>query len=431
MLPWIFTIAFLAIAPTVLFYTSGYRWSAQKGRVEKSGTVIIDSTPSRATIRIDGREISEKTPATIQNMPPGIHQFLVTKEGFHPWEKSLDARPEFVTFANTIWLWKKAQPELRFPEETSQLSLSPNTHTLLRISSATGTIVMVTDLATRQTKRLAFPHSVTPPLHTFWSDSGRFVLLEPVSGSGSRWLIDTRSTRTPLELPQGHYRWNGEQLVGNNGTHLSTIHVPRMDLTRSALGSGIVDRTGEAELRAATNTDTIVYMRTDQPQRGLVLPPGQWNLWSHPRGYALLRSGDTWLALQDQPSVPLYQRAKGDMLRTLPETSVFRLPTSIEDHFLLVHGGEIWLWNPLMEPELLFRQSDRIVNAAWHHTGNDIFFATATGIFALNIDPRNGHLVTALATFDHISDFVAAGSELFIAGTKNAVNGVWTLTIES
>lgn len=97
---------------------------------------------------------------------------------------------------------------------------------------------------------------------------------------------------------------------------------------------------------------------------------------------------------------------------------------------LLVNGGEIWTWDIGSDPELVYRQSERIVNAAWHKDANDVFFATATDVFALNLDPRDGRILTKLASFDKITDMTIAGKELLIAGTKDKKTGAWSLAVE-
>lgn len=429
-MPWIFILAFLIIAPTVVFYTSGYRWNPKKGRVERSSTVIIDSIPAGADVAIDGRPTEEKTPVTIQNMAPGIHRLLVSKPGYHPWEKSLDVRPELVTFANSIQLWKEEEPSLGFPEPSRSISVSPDERFLLRFIDVTSTTALVTNLSSLETTRIAFSTAIPLPLQASWSDSNRFILLEPRRSGLSSWLLDVRNEHVPLELPHGRYRWEGTRLVGNDGKNLIELRTPQMSIQKTILGSGIADRTDEAELRSSTETSALIYVLLDKPDRGLILPPGNWQFWSKTRAFVMLRDGDTWLAIQDRAINPEYHAVKGDMLRAPPASSLFRITAQKQDQFIIVNGGELWNWNPLQEPELLLRQSENIVDAAWHHEGNDVFYTTAHGVFALNLDPRDGHIITPLAEFDEITDLAAINGQLQIAGTKNAEVGVWTLPVE-
>ena len=145
-LPWIFIGIFLVVAPALVFYTAGYRWNPKKGKVELNGTIIFDSTPAGASIKIDGRPTDFVTPVTVQDMPPGIHQFSVEKSGYRSWQKSLEVRSEHVTFANTITLWKDTQPSLFTSGTTTSLSISPDLRYLVEFNSTSPTHAILRDV---------------------------------------------------------------------------------------------------------------------------------------------------------------------------------------------------------------------------------------------------------------------------------------------
>jgi len=88
-LPWLFVLIFLFIAPAVVFYTAGYRWNSKKGVIEKNGTLIIDSMPRGAKIFLNGQMLSDVTPVTLQNTAPGIYNIKLSLDGYHDWSKEL------------------------------------------------------------------------------------------------------------------------------------------------------------------------------------------------------------------------------------------------------------------------------------------------------------------------------------------------------
>ena len=428
-LPWIFILAFLAVTPIVLFYMAGYRWDAKKGRIERNSTVIVDSTPKGAEITIDGLLTSEVTPVTFETIDPGAHRFKLTSSGYHNWEKTFDVRSDVVTFANQIWLWKDAQPLLKIETSATRLALSPDGKNLLvfsreanitRISFYTGTLQLSTTSS--------IPTFLDPTRDIEWSDSGRYAVVYDLDTQP--WLIDTSVTHAPLPLPNGLFRWEGARLVGNDGTDLVTIHPPQMDITRETLTAGLIDKSDTIDLRTATGTNHLVYVLANDPTRGLVLPEGNWSLYSHVSDYALLRSANSWLTLQDRSATPEYHIANGTMLREIPPTSIFSLGSKPLQRYLVINRDELWAWEPHTDPQLLTRQSEPIVQAAWHHEGNDIFYATKTGIYTLNTDPRDGYLVTQLASFDEVTDMAVNGGTIIIAGTKDGKMGLWTLQVE-
>lgn len=428
-LPWIFIVAFLAVAPIVLFYTSGYRWDAKKGKVERNSTVIIDSTPNSARIAIDGLDTKQVTPTTFETIDPGTHRISLSKTGFHAWEKSLDVRSDIVTFANAIHLWKDVSPQRITANTSTQLSLSPDGKSLLAFSElASSTELSIFSSALQLTSTSSIPMQPDRARDILWSDSARYALV--YANDHIPWLIDVRAPQTSLALPPGLYHWEGTLLLGNDGKDILTIHLPQLGITRDPLPGEIVDQNETTEIRTATGTTNLVYVVTNQPTRGLVLPPGNWSLFTHVGEYALLRNANSWLALQDKSSTPEYHLAPGTMLRSIPPTSIFSLGTKPLQRYLVINGGELWAWDPHTDPQLLYRQSEPIIQAAWHHEGSDVFYATKTGIFALNTDPRDGYLITPLASFESINDMVVNGGTIIVAGTKEGQTGLWTLLVE-
>jgi hypothetical protein len=142
-LPWIFAISFVAMAPAVVFYTSGYRFDPKKGQVERNGTIIIDSTPKGATIEIDGRVYKEVTPVTLQDVTPGSHHFKITKDGYRSWEKNLTIQAEYVTFANQIHLLRNTQAALLAEAPEQQLFSAPDEQTVLAVEHATTSKLLI------------------------------------------------------------------------------------------------------------------------------------------------------------------------------------------------------------------------------------------------------------------------------------------------
>jgi hypothetical protein len=53
------------------------------------GRIKIRSTPSGATIFLDGRNVGKSTPATLKNIKPGKHKVKLAKEGFVEWKAAV------------------------------------------------------------------------------------------------------------------------------------------------------------------------------------------------------------------------------------------------------------------------------------------------------------------------------------------------------
>lgn len=418
-LPWIFAIVFLAMAPSVIFYTAGYRWNPKKGMIERFGTVIVDTTPTGADIDIDGRPLTEKTPYTIQNMAPGLHRFSVSTGGYTRWTKDLDVYPEQVTFVNGIWLWKTSSPVERLSVNATALSGATDDRTLLILTASTPTRAVMFNTITNQSASSQTGSIIAAPVRVSWSGSTRYALIENDLDS---WIVDATNVQQPAELPRASYRWSGNDLVGSRDRVQTRIRLRDFSISQETLPAGTVDLSDTAELRASPNGGGLVFVSKNTPQTGLILPPGHWTFWSEENSHTLLRDGERWLSLQEKASPPEYHIATGDIPRPF---TVKR-----QTRYLLVNDNELWLWDPLNEPELLLRQSDRIIGAEWHHDGGDVFAATEKNIFALNLDSRDGRIVTDLGSFDDITGFAVSGKSIYVAGTTSTRSGVWELNVE-
>lgn len=419
-LPWIYIVAFLAIAPSVIFYTSGYRYNTKKGKIERYSTLIVDSNPTSATLLLDEQDTKDVTPSTIQTVTPGTHTLSVSKVGYTSWQKTLEMDAERATFATDVWLWKISEPNLRYPQRADALTASPDGATILRVNVATSTTIFASDPIGTSIVSYSMEQPLVAPIRWFWSTDSKRVLFE---NSTSTWLLDLQTHQPPLLLPSGTYRWSQNAVIGTNGTTLTTISLPTLAITQTTLPLSSFDQTENGdELRTATGTIDRIYVRHDDPLKGLVLPNGKWTFWKSSNTSALFRDASHWLSIQTSTDTPTSHTLASDSLLTIPGTS--------DQPYLGIQNGELWTWNPIEDPQLLYRQSEPIIDATWHHAGHDIFFATPTSIYALDLDPRDGRIQTLLATFDHVTNLTVAGKELFIAATKNAQTGVWALKVE-
>lgn len=424
LLPLIFIVAFAVIAPALVFYTAGYRWNSKKGKIERNGTVIIDSTPAGADIAIDGRFTTLKTPVTIQDMTPGIHRISISRNGYSGWEKALDVRSERVTFANNVWLWPKSEAVLSSADEKKLVVASPQGDRVLDISAASPTRMTVSDADGRVLATSVTAEALGGKPSVSWSPDGRHVLVGS-DGSSSEplfLLVSGVASRAPVKLPDGAYRWLGDELSGNVEGALLTIRLSDMSVSREPLPSIVNDAIAGGELRTAPGTGQTYFATTANPTRGFLLPQGQWTFWSLRKNDVMLRDGTSWLSFSVQEESLEYRRAQGDRLRPFVKDGITK--------YLLVNGTEIWVWNPKEEPVLVYRQSENIVDAAWHRAGFDVFFATDKTVSALNLDPRDGHLITNLASFDRVTGLAVLESSIRVSGTKNGRTGVWSLPVE-
>lgn len=63
-------LIFLAGLPFILSFALGYRFDARNLRFTKTGLIVLKTQPQGASIYLDGRLLSDKTPYTIVELIP-------------------------------------------------------------------------------------------------------------------------------------------------------------------------------------------------------------------------------------------------------------------------------------------------------------------------------------------------------------------------
>ncbi|MBU1146628.1 PEGA domain-containing protein [Patescibacteria group bacterium] len=121
-----FIAIFLIVTPIVILYTTGYRYNFQTNKLQKTGILILKSSPLGAKIYLNGELRKETTPARITNLFPNDYTIKIEKENFYPWQKNLPIESSLTTFAENITLFEKLLPAEVVENNSELFSLAPN-----------------------------------------------------------------------------------------------------------------------------------------------------------------------------------------------------------------------------------------------------------------------------------------------------------------
>ncbi len=103
---------FLLIAPSVIFYSQGYRIDINPPaggiKITQTGGLFLKIVPKQVEVFIDGK-LKKKTDfffgsALIENLLPKKYKIQIKKEGYYPWEKNLEIKEKEVAGAKNIVL---------------------------------------------------------------------------------------------------------------------------------------------------------------------------------------------------------------------------------------------------------------------------------------------------------------------------------------
>ena len=93
----IFSVASIVISGTILIsiFARGYRLDTNNGfKLKVTGLLSVTSKPKSASVYVDN-VLTTATDDTL-NLTPGSYQIKISKEGYIPWEKDIQIRPELV-----------------------------------------------------------------------------------------------------------------------------------------------------------------------------------------------------------------------------------------------------------------------------------------------------------------------------------------------
>lgn len=83
-----------AVAAVLL--AKGYTFSVKEGRVVGTGIISVSSVPDGASVYIDGH-LTTATNTTLSQLVPKSYTLKIIKEGFIPWEKTVEVKKGLVT----------------------------------------------------------------------------------------------------------------------------------------------------------------------------------------------------------------------------------------------------------------------------------------------------------------------------------------------
>jgi len=109
----IFLFLFLIASPLIVFYSQGYRLDlnppAGGKKLTQTGGLFFKVLPKQAEIYLDGN-LAKKTDfffgsVLIENILPKNYKVEIKKEGYYPWEKTLEIKEKEVTESKNIILF--------------------------------------------------------------------------------------------------------------------------------------------------------------------------------------------------------------------------------------------------------------------------------------------------------------------------------------
>lgn len=121
-------VIFIIAAPVINLYLSGYRFTSDF-KLTKTGGIYVHSPESSAKVFLNNEFQKEtgliQSGVFMQNLKPGNYTVLVAKDGFWPWQKTINVREEHVSEIRAILISKEPEGKVLTKGNFLNMSVSP------------------------------------------------------------------------------------------------------------------------------------------------------------------------------------------------------------------------------------------------------------------------------------------------------------------
>lgn len=256
------TLAVVLVVTALIMVVSNYGYNRATGTFEQRGLVQFASTPSGATIEVDGTTLSSKT-STKSSVEPGEHLFTVWREGYETWAITTPIDAGTLVWLNYIRLVPKDRQleTLRQYPAVAATSAAPNNEALLAQfdtskpdfryiditkDAPSGRDIQlpkqVYELTSDDDKAAAKKAAPTYTVDT-WDDSGRYVMVWYTVGASRQLVVlDTQepgktvNVSREFSLPIDTARFSGRSgniLYVTSGNTLRRLNISEGTVSRS------------------------------------------------------------------------------------------------------------------------------------------------------------------------------------------------------
>lgn len=199
-------IAVLTTAFVIITY-SGYKIDFKYMRLIKTGSIYINTNPTKADIYIDNKKIDQRTPAIINHVIPGRHTITLEKKGYKTWETNIDVPPEITTFLNYELIYEDIELSKTSELSNQALILSNNKRYILYIKHENNlNNIYVYDIASQEQFKIYSTISNIGRIE--WAPDDKRVLLED-----SKFLVINLNI---IELPVINNAIQSHKLINLN-----------------------------------------------------------------------------------------------------------------------------------------------------------------------------------------------------------------------
>lgn len=270
------TLSVVLLVIILISIILGYQFNSKDGRIEQTGLVQFETLPGGATVEVDGKTLGAKTTAKTTVLP-GTHEFVMWRDGYETWRKTLDIQSGTLTGLNYARLIPKdrAVKEVASFTELSASLASPSGRLMMLQTAPSASSFIVADLQNEQSVKQriltlpaeSYTDAATPGVtHRFrlveWDQGGRYVLIAHSFNDSTEWLVlDTEdAARTTNVSKSLNIAIDSAQFSGTSGSQLYVLSAG--DVRKIDVAGGTISRPLASKVASFSlyGSDIVAYV---------------------------------------------------------------------------------------------------------------------------------------------------------------------------
>ncbi len=108
---WLSFLAFFVSTPLVVFYSLGYKFNFSTKKFIKTGVIAVKTNPREVNVYLDNKKIEKLSPCVIRELLPGEYAVLLEKEGFYPYQLTVNVKPSLVSEIDVVLISRQKEAE--------------------------------------------------------------------------------------------------------------------------------------------------------------------------------------------------------------------------------------------------------------------------------------------------------------------------------
>lgn len=281
------TLSVISIVTVLMLIILGYSFNRQDGRLEQGGLLQYASTPSGATVTIDGLQASSRTPSK-SSVEAKSHHVQMDLSGYRSWKKNITVQAGgigWLSYARLVPNEVKVQSVRSFAKLAGSLASSDRKWLLVQEDVAINSFIMANiESDTPKYATVVIPETILTQAssQTFtvaaWSDnSDRFLVKRTYDTDKTEWIsVDRQNPAQSVNITTLFGIAASDVQYGErNGSDIFVLTsegvVRRLDLGNKTLSEPLAENVEEFSVY---DFDTLVYVtkpdgeETDQRHAG-------------------------------------------------------------------------------------------------------------------------------------------------------------------